>query len=352
MAMTTHYRVIFPVGQGGFAFENIGTTSIVYDCGSISSPARLEMYIDCLKAHDIKQISYLFISHFDIDHVNGIQYLLSSGIKVVNAVMSAIPKDLRIVYNAATDGAYLAMRQLLERNKCEILEVNEETQQKKFSESNQLWEWIAKNMLSNSDLQNLQQELQDNDIDVKRLDDAEYLDNHKVDINNVFKTVFGPLGPNAKGLVVLSQKTQNAILDSIKLVHRHDYCDLLHCDAWYCLHYPYHAYRNHLRNTGCLYTGDTRIKTQQEIQTIINFLQTYCHEKTLGIMQLPHHGSKYNVHNLLHQKIMAELYFVHDNSDKRIKQSQPLYTDLDTNCTLHIVKDICADVILGETNIH
>lgn len=324
--MTTHYRVIFPVGQGGFAFENIGTTSIVYDCGSISSPARLEMYIDCLKAHGIKQIDYLFISHFDIDHVNGIQYLLSSGIKVVNAVMSAIPKDLRIVYNAATDGAYLAMRQLLGRNECEILEVNEETQQKKFSESNQLWEWIAKSMLNNSDLQNLQQELQDNDIDVKRLDNAEYLDNHKVAINNVFKTVFGPLGPNAKGLVVLSQKTQNAILDSIRLLHRHE-------------------------NTSCLYTGDTRIKTQKEIETIINFLQTYCHEKTLGIMQLPHHGSKYNIHNLLHQQIIAELYFVHDNNDKRIKQSQPLYADLKAKHRLHVVKDICADIILGETNI-
>lgn len=347
--MTTHYRVIFPVGQGGFAFENIGTTSIVYDCGSISSPARLEMYIDCLKAHDIKQIDYLFISHFDIDHVNGIQYLLSSGIKVVNAVMSAIPKDLRIVYNAATDGAYLAMRQLLKQNECEILEINEETQQKKISESNQLWEWIAKSMLSSSDLQNLRQELLNNSIDIKLLKNTEYLEQQKVDINNAFKTVFGPLGPNSKGLIVLSQKTQNAQMDSTCLDHIYSYslCRLCHP-----LCHEHRYFVSSLHYTSCLYTGDTRIKTQKEIQTITDFLQRYRYEQALSIMQLPHHGSKYNIHNELHKHIIADLYYVHDNTDKRIKQSQPLYADLKTNHSLHVVKDRCADIIFGVTHIH
>lgn len=347
--MTTHYRVIFPIGQGGFAFENIGSTSVMYDCGSISSPARLEMYIDCLKERGVKKIDYLFISHFDIDHVNGIQYLLTSGIKVVNAVMSYIPTDLHIVYNVATDGAYSEMRRLLSQNESEILEINEDSQQNSFCERNKLWEWIAKSMLSAGDLQSLRQELLNRSIDIKRLDNTEYLEQKKVDINNAFKTVFGPLGPNSKGLIVLSQKTQNAQMDSTYLDHIYPYSLCCFCNT---LCHEHRYFVNTLHYTSCLYTGDTRIKTQKEIQAIINFLQTYCHEKTLGIMQLPHHGSKYNIHNLLHQQIIAELYFVHDNTDKRIKQSQPLYADLEASHRLHVVKDICADVILGETNIH
>lgn len=43
-----HNRILYPVGQGGFAFEHIDGVSIIYDCGSDTSPKRVEMYIDQL----------------------------------------------------------------------------------------------------------------------------------------------------------------------------------------------------------------------------------------------------------------------------------------------------------------
>jgi hypothetical protein len=206
-------------------------------------------------------------------------------------------------------------------------------------------------MLSANDLQNLRQELQNNNIDTTLLDNTRYIDNQKVDINNAFKTVFGPLGPNSKGLIVLSQKTKNAQMDSTCLDHIYHYS---HCSCHIChtLCHEHRYFMSPLHYTSCLYTGDARIKTQKEIQTIKDFLQIYCHEQTLSIMQLPHHGSKYNIHNELHKQIIADLYFLHDNTDKRIKQSQPLYTDLKANRKLHVVKDRWVDVIVGVTHVY
>lgn len=75
-------RIIYPVGQGGMHFEHFsdGTNEfcILYDCGG-STKSTIEKRIDHL-LHSVRgnHINAVFISHFHNDHINGLQYLLSN----------------------------------------------------------------------------------------------------------------------------------------------------------------------------------------------------------------------------------------------------------------------------------
>lgn len=342
--MATHYRVIFPVGHGGMAFESIDNCSVLYDCGSLSSPARVEMFIEMLKLHKVQHIDYLFISHFDQDHVNGLNALLNNNIFIKQAVMSYIPNMYRSVFDLVTRGAYNAIRNLIRRLDGEVIEIGEERQRGIHGRNFKLplWEWIAESMLRNDDFDKLHNEFIQKGIDASRLTDAMYLNRWKNEINDAFKTVFGAQGPNAKGLIVLSQKTKNAQLIRAELQNAICCCS------------PYHPQRNlsaSFQNTGCLYVGDSRIKTTDEINGIKDFLRQYLVGNQLLLMQLPHHGSVYNIIHDLHIQIPADVYFVHDNTDKRIRSSQGLYNALTASNRLYVVKDICSDLILGTCEV-
>ena len=338
----THYRVFFPVGQGGLAVERIEDMTVVYDCGSLSSPARVEMYIDELKRRQVHQIDYIFISHFDQDHVNGIEYLLKSGIRVHKAIMSYIPHDFQVVYNWAVRGAYENMLILLRRYECGIDVVNEGENSERHYMHKDLWEWIAHSQLTSQDFVNLRQAFVDEGIDLNRLNDIWYLEQNKEDINNVFKETFGPQGPNSKGLIVLSQKTLNTQLYKAELENGICYCSA--CKSFRCLSMTPTV-------TGCLYVGDAKIKTQEEVDVIKQFLHHYMHEKHLLLMQLPHHGSNLNIAKDLHFSIDADVYFVNDKDEKRIQKSAILYNDLITQHRLYVIKDMCSDLILGTTKV-
>lgn len=74
-------RVFFPVGHGGFSFERMDETTIVFDCGS-RPKSYVEKNIMALKDElfdeDMPVIDHLFLSHFDEDHRNGLEQLLKT----------------------------------------------------------------------------------------------------------------------------------------------------------------------------------------------------------------------------------------------------------------------------------
>ena len=73
-------RKFYPVGQGAFYSEQHKTAdgkefTFVYDCGSgknISNEMKVKIATTFPKNHIIDA---LFISHFDADHINGIESL-------------------------------------------------------------------------------------------------------------------------------------------------------------------------------------------------------------------------------------------------------------------------------------
>lgn len=325
-----HDRLILPVGQGGFAFEHIGDTSVIFDCGSLSSQPQMNMYIDALVAHGIKIINYLFISHFDRDHVNGIRYLLASGIHVQRAVMSYIPKDFRAVYNVVTGGAYDEMLSVLREGDCAIDPIGAENEAHRFHEKD-LWEWIARSMMQPGDFSDLEKALLAKRLDKDRLKDADYLKDHTAEVNNAFKKAFGKRmgnsnATNAMGLIMLSQKTRQAELIDTRI-----------------------SRFGVKERTGCLYVGDSNISTQKKVDITNTFIHQYISEYYLLLMQLPHHGSRSNIHPTLHKQIAAEIFYVNDLNCLRIIQSPSLFFDLKSSGRLALVGENEKDILWGRS---
>ena len=84
--------VYMDVGQGdGVLLRTSGHGGILIDGGS-SSNKRVEEYVMVLvlKYYGVSEVEYAFVSHGDVDHVSGLEYLLNeeqSGVHVVNLVL-------------------------------------------------------------------------------------------------------------------------------------------------------------------------------------------------------------------------------------------------------------------------
>ena len=178
-----HTRVIYPVGQGGFAVEFIGDMCVAYDCGSNSSVTSITRSIDNLIKNGVDHIDFLVISHFDRDHVNSIQRLLNK-IKVSKALVPAIPTDKHIVYNEATNGAYDDKIAIFGEYNMEVTPVVDE-----YTVPHPLWIWSVKSVITQADWGKLASSLQTHKVDTTRLDDASYVSSVHADINNAFKAV-------------------------------------------------------------------------------------------------------------------------------------------------------------------
>lgn len=342
-----HHRVLFPVGQGGFAFETIEGFSVVYDCGSVTSPTRVSRYIDALAANGIHGIDFVVLSHYDVDHVNGLQYLLSK-IRVKRVLSPAIPADLHIVYDIATRGAYSLLHNLAVNKEFEIIHIESEERRTYDKEGQPIWEWITKSMLTQEDFQRLRDKLLQQGVDVNSLDTLMHGSSDiKKRINNAFKNAFGYTGPNAKGLIMLSQKTEEVQLD-ISLVtngYRYGFC-----------HVSSEEICEKASKTGCLYTGDAVLK-KSSLSLVLNFWISRSPEKQLALMQIPHHGSRYNYEDTIDSDFLAEWCFVCDKDEQRIRKMGELYNRLTSTSAgghkkLWMVQDVCKDLLLQESNVY
>ena len=175
--MHSFSRCLFPVGHGGFAAEVIDDSYLtVFDCGSDVCPVRVSHYIDAIKAYSLGPVNRLFISHFDNDHVNCIRELIDK-VGVREAVVPSIPKELKVVYNTYTNGAYFSILNLLQNNenierRAELVEVDDQGGFYKHD----VWEWCAHNMLTEKDWERLKDKLAENNIQINQIGDADYVE--------------------------------------------------------------------------------------------------------------------------------------------------------------------------------
>ncbi len=330
-----HKRYIFPVGQGGFSLEEIGDCVVVYDCGSLTSNSMVESCIDWISQH-INHVDWLYISHFDTDHVNSIRYLLSS-VKVFSAVVSMIPQDLKAAYGVYTNGAYTTIMGLLAGNDVNIIEVGGEENIAHTSAFQSLWEWIAKSMMTKSDFSSVMTNMKGAGLDLAKLSDADYIESEKVEINGAFKSVFGANGPNRKGLIMLSQRCKAAVVRQSTVIKRGimrfvSYGSLLESPE-----------------TSCLYVGDANLRNKANRQIVTGFLNHYRSEEKLLLMQIPHHGSRYNIGAQFETDFSAHYYFVNDEDTRRLQGSANLFKSLMSQKKLLVARGVSQDLIKTQT---
>jgi hypothetical protein len=99
--MTAYSYKFHPVGQGLFYSGRIDGFNFVYDCGTSSDNIFLSNSIDSLKNelknHKANKLDLLIISHFDKDHINGIETLLISLRGVRNVVLPYLYPEERLM---------------------------------------------------------------------------------------------------------------------------------------------------------------------------------------------------------------------------------------------------------------
>ena len=327
-----HERFIFPVGQGGFAGERIGNYVVAFDCGSISSTSMVESCIDHVN-REIDHVDLLFISHFDNDHVNGIRYLLSYT-TVKKAVVSWIPQELRAAYGVYTNGAYTATMGLLRGDNVDVEEIGEEERDEKSYDIRKIWEWIAKSMMTTAEFNKIMANMRAAGIDVPKLtSDPFYLENQKENVNAVFKDEFGAKGPNTKGLIMLSQKCAGAPKSAT----------VIGIGCWRRC-WPFDK-REFFDETSCLYVGDADLKNKANNKLVKDFLNNHRWEQLLLMMQIPHHGSQYNIGSQFETDFLARYYYVNDIDTKRLQKNVNLFKSLTSQKNLMVSRGLCKDLI-------
>ena len=333
-----HNRIIFPVGQGGFAYERIENYVVIYDCGSHSSMSRVESFIDDVSMR-IDHVDLLFISHFDKDHVSGLRYLLSH-LRVRTAVVPWIASELKMAYGMYTNGSYSAIESILRENDVEVVEIREEGNEQHQFTFQDLWEWVAKSMMTAADFESVKLYMQKLGLDLTALtSDVVYLEKEKDNINAAFKAVFGAKGPNTKGLVMLSQRCKNSPLRA-KIMMR----GCPHCMGFFQL-------IDYIDKTSCLYVGDADLKNRGCKRMVQNFLIRYKCDEPLLMMQIPHHGSQYNIGVNFEKDFPSLFYFVNDIDTKRLQKSACLFKSLTKQKKLLVSRDVCHDTIVTKAGV-
>ena len=317
--MVQFIREIYPVGQGGFTFEQIGDYSVVYDCGSKGNLERVKQFIGDIQKYT-DHVNRLYISHFDKDHVNGIKQLLEK-VTVGKAIIPSIPREYRVVFNLITGGAYESLRSLfVNGDNTRLIEVDEKEDIKKEDR----WEWISRPMFNSTDWTNLSSSFAKASLDIPSLSDAQYVEKNKSLINDCFKDAFGSLGPNSKGLIMLSQMITGTIVSN-KLTSGMGEVSLSN-------------------ETAALFVGDAHVKGKRDVGTVQAFLGSHL-KGNLLLAQIPHHGSQYNSGWNYDNDIKAKYYYYQHTSDEKLKKNTKLYGSLMKSKNLIDVRDIDSDLV-------
>lgn len=337
----------YPVGQGCFYGGSIKKNEeefvIVYDCGTVSSRKFLLDSIAEFK-RNFKKIDLLMISHFDEDHVNGLNELLT-GItceKVIIPYYSPITR-LTLLSNYDSGDDYISFLKdpvsyLLNTDKFKINEVliiqNEDDNNSDFIAPE------PKSPTENSNFENLKLEFdliqkeEDENFkrDIRTQEGKDYVFSEKakyfslpfkISISNEFWEFVFYLKNFGKPLEIINfqreidellNKTKDNKLSSlfdktfipnIKNIYRKHINGDLNYSSLSVFHGPianenlnlfgvsirnsFHFPINR-RKSGTLLTGDSFLKKDEDYSPFYNYYSYYYIDKTL-LFQVPHHGS-------------------------------------------------------------
>lgn len=253
-----------------------------------------------------------------------------------------MPDELRVAYDVYTNGTYTIIKDLLYESEVDVTKVGAEDEDYRQPDTRSVWEWIAKSMMTRTDFDKVTAHMQKKLIDITKLEnDPKYLESNKKNINVIFKNIFGSKGPNAKGLIMLSQRSHNSQSGKSYVIQG--------CCCWENKKCHDFLGKGGFEETSCLYVGDADLKSKVNNKMVQDFLTYHRTGTTLLLMQIPHHGSHNNIGDQFETEFSSKYYFVNDVDTKRLQQSVNLFKSLQRQKKLLVSRELCQDVILTRT---
>lgn len=309
-------RTIHPVGQGAFYTETLHRPGmrddkhVVYDCGVLPFSNRLVEEVGNFLPKN-STIDILFISHFHADHVNGLK-LLSKSYKIKHVVLPQIDDyewfyiienyltvgnvdvgiitDVRSTFGEATiiqvaprveNGEEVVSEESIDLGGREGIIINGLIPLV-INQDFALWHFVVVNSLLKGDLEALKTAIQDIDyngrkVSIDDLHNPGVLDDIRADLQAVYSKVFK--GGNEYSMCMLSELANRKEYKSYSRFNmRNRVC--MEC------------YRSGRDCDGGLYCGDADFLHCDTLECLKRRLRG--REENVGLLQIPHHGSKKN----------------------------------------------------------
>ncbi|MGH6554160.1 MBL fold metallo-hydrolase [Bacteroides hominis] len=297
--MTKLIRTFHPVGHGAFYTEKHvledQTINIVYDCGSKT----LEKHLPSIINNTFKkgeEIEFLFISHFDADHVNGIEYL-KTYCKIKKVVIPLIEdKDAVLIIKAINTSKIGSNKldTLIDSPEeyfpgSEIIKVrgvNEENSNNRDSGNGRTipsghkiillenkWCFIPFNYNYTERVNLFKDKIKEKKLIFNKLDNIDYIQISQKAIKSIYKEIKGKA--NGNSLVVFSggdyavPATHYFSTDK-KIVLEYDRCSYI----------------------SCIYLGDSSANKSDFYSQLKERLDKLT--ESIGIIQIAHHGAEGN----------------------------------------------------------
>lgn len=323
-------RIIHPVGQGAFFTEQFFDAdmhnvlyNMVYDCGSRSAGIKTQMERDIRNCfHDRKQIDVLFLSHFDDDHVNRVEYLKKEGYLQGTRIFIPMVQDekrlgiepyktnydfILSLNERGENGTKVVLVDFDESNADNMAPINtnepriiEElvgedviksgtTLKPKDNLIGELWRYTLVNVQFKELIDEFKQKLVDSDpkLDYKQLNDVDYVEKNIPTLRKVYqglgKKPNEGTAINLNSLLVMSYPVVAERCNYVGFRNMYDrYIDC--------------QYKREIGYAGsCLYTGDTSanelfvwIRIESMIKECLGL------GSKVTMLQVPHHGSKHS----------------------------------------------------------
>jgi len=313
-------RTFHSIGQGAFYTEIFNNYIVAYDCGSSNKNLIINEINWTLNQGEI--IDVVFISHFDSDHINGLEHLLKH-CKVKKLILPLIHDDEKIEWfvhnyvngvrddfidNLINEPSIVIKKEtelyFIDRVKgkqdsfdikpisFEKLKGNVLENVKLYFEQISNWVYIPFNFQSEVRSLCLKEELQSRNLDIKNVRDFQeaWSDSEKrKSIKEAYKKIPGDI--NSNSLTLYSGPEKIIAIQKILNLHYH----LVLRQFSYSKLFKFFK-----SNAGCLYYGDYNAKGTQNWTELYNRYKNYC--KYLGILQVPHHGSHKNYNPSINSK--------------------------------------------------
>lgn len=367
-------RTFHPVGQGAFLTEQFyrddATTllyNVVYDCGSKSQGIKTRMERSIRNVfHDKKEIDVLFLSHFDDDHINFVKTLKDkghlSGTKIFIPMLAAEewlgiePYVSNYHYilslNDSTQGRTRVIKVRFfdeedgERRRPIVIDNIEgdtissgSLLQMNLPVQDVAWYYAPFNVQFNELIEEFREKLRNEGLDYRRLTDKDYL----LGKIRKLKLIYSSLGKKPSGGTAINLNSL-LVMSYPKDAEKCCFVDSIGMSGYHCKHWMYH--HNWIYPGSCLYTGDTSANETfvwQRIEKIINLCLGI--DSTLGLLQIPHHGSK----NSYDDKLLTSPRFFAGFTNYDPYYRQRIFDDnlvmklsLNHHPLVHVTKDYCS----------